>query len=199
MPDIKHTHPALPLILNAIPEQVDSLVDVGCGRGIIGALCRIYREPSRIVGLDAFEDYLEFGKQFKFYDKYMHWDVKMLPLPFEDKEFEVVTCIEVIEHLPKESGEQLLAEMERIAQYVVIATPNNFYEQDEYDHNPYQKHLSLWNAGDFKKRRYKVFGVGNMKVFGKPLKYISRAFGPMTRHFPSFSTYLLCIKDMRSN
>jgi predicted TPR repeat methyltransferase len=40
--------------------DVESLLDLGCGRGIVGALCRIYRAPRRLVGFDAWEPYLGF-------------------------------------------------------------------------------------------------------------------------------------------
>jgi len=198
MPDITWTHPALPRILDMIPKEMKSLVDIGCGRGIIGPLCRIYREPTRLVGIDVYEPYLEFCKHFKFYDELVHWNLENLPLPFKDKEFEVVTCIEVIEHLSRDAGEKLMDEMERIGQRVIITTPNHFFKQAEYDHNPSQKHVSLWTVRDFRKRNYAVYGIGGMKVFGRTVRYISTAFEPMTKYMPSFSSLLLCVKDVRT-
>src|SRR2546425_869065 len=59
-PQVTWTHPALPMILSMIPEDTDSLVDIGCGRGIVGALCRIYRRPTHLVGVDAYKPYLQF-------------------------------------------------------------------------------------------------------------------------------------------
>jgi SAM-dependent methyltransferase len=195
MLDVTWTHPALPLILVKIPKEVKSLVDVGCGRGIIGALCRIYREPIRLVGIDAYEPYLEFCKRYKFYDELIQWNLEKLPLPFKDKEFEVATCIEVIEHLSKDGGEGLLNELERISNRVIITTPNLFFKQTEYDKNTYQKHISLWGVGDFRRRNYKVYGVGGMKVFGRTVRWICTALGPMTKYMPSLSSMLLGIKD----
>jgi hypothetical protein len=52
------------------------LVDLGCGRGIIGALCRIYRAPRRLVGIDAFEPYLAFCRQMRFYDEAIAVDLR---------------------------------------------------------------------------------------------------------------------------
>jgi len=195
MPEITWTHVALPLILNQIPEETKSLVDVGCGRGIIGALCRIYREPTRLVGIDVYEPYLEFCKHSKFYDELVHWNLERQPLPFMDKEFEVATHIEVIEHLSRDAGERLMDELERIALRVIITTPNYFFEQSEFDQNPHQKHISLWRVRDFRRRNYKVYGVGGMKVLGRTVRWLSAALGPMTRYMPSVSSMLLCIKD----
>jgi len=197
MPDITWTHPALPHILNAIPKNTKLLVDIGCGRGIIGALCRIYREPERLVGLDVYEPYLEFCKHFRFYDELICQNLERLPLPFKDKEFDVATCIEVIEHVSRDNGEKLLDEIERIAKCAIITTPNCFFEQAEFDHNQHQKHRSFWTVRDFRKRKYTVFGIGGMKVFGRTVRYISTALGPATKYTPSLSSMILCIKDSR--
>ncbi|MEM3698134.1 MAG: hypothetical protein QXQ94_11715, partial [Candidatus Bathyarchaeia archaeon] len=54
-------------ILEQIPIEMNSLVDVGYGRGVIGALVKIYRNPERLVGIDAFPPYLEFCRCNNFY------------------------------------------------------------------------------------------------------------------------------------
>ncbi|KPV63929.1 MAG: hypothetical protein AOA66_0507 [Candidatus Bathyarchaeota archaeon BA2] len=57
---ISWTHPFLHEILKAIPHNVKTLIDVGCGRGIVGALVRVYRNADRLVGIDIRTDYLDF-------------------------------------------------------------------------------------------------------------------------------------------
>jgi len=52
------TRPFLHELLEEIPKDVESLIDVGCGRGIVGAMTRIYRTPKRLVGVDIFQDYI---------------------------------------------------------------------------------------------------------------------------------------------
>lgn len=194
MTDITWTHFGLPFILDSIPIGTESLIDLGCGRGVIGALCRIYRDPHQLVGVDSFEASVKFCERFNFYDKCLLHNLENMPLPFKEKEFEVATCIEVIEHLPKKSGEKLLFEIERIAKTVIVTSPTVFYKQSEYDANPCQKHLSLWTIRDFQRRGYKVFGAGEMKIFGRHVKYLSRGLAPLTRYIPSFSDNILCIK-----
>src|SRR6266566_7037695 len=129
MPDVTWAHPSLNLILDAIPLNTKSLIDVGCGRGIIGALSRIFREPTRLVGIDGHRPYLDFCERFRFYDECLQWDLQRLPTPFSKGEFDVVTCVEVIEHLNKPSGFGLLNELERIGRRVVVTTPNVFFKQ----------------------------------------------------------------------
>jgi hypothetical protein len=217
IPDTTWTHSALPKILDAIPIDCRSLVDVGCGRGIIGALCRVYRAPERLVGIDGFEPYIDFCRRMNFYDEMDLLELKNLPLRFKTREFHVATCIEVIEHLPKDGGEALLDELERIAPVIILTTPGIYFDQDEYDGNPFQKHLSYWKANEFRQRGYLVYGVGALntghairrimgKVFGPsltmatdksiggPARRISEALGPLTRPWPRLSSKLLCIR-----
>ena len=215
-PDVIWTHHSLPLILDSIPVNCKSLLDVGCGRGIIGALCRIYRGFDRLVGVDGFEPYLEFNQKAGFYDQTILRNLNETPLPFGAREFEVVTCIEVIEHLERNAGQKLLDELERIGSHIIVTTPNVRFQQHEYDGNIFQRHLSGWSPRDFRARGYRVYGVGNLNVgyalktatetiasraadgavfsgIKKSARYISQAFGPFTRDLPQLSTSLLCV------
>lgn len=194
MPDITWTHPALPRILHAIPAGVTSLVDLGCGSGIMGALCRVYRDPVRTVGVDAYDPYLERVRARRLYDEVVKWRLEEAPLPFRDREFEVATCIEVIEHLPRDAGERLLDELERIAGRVVISTPNWFFDQEKLDGNPLQVHRSLWRERDFTARGYAVTGVGGMKILGRHVRVLSTLLGPATLRLPRLSTLILCVR-----
>lgn len=219
LPDTTWTHAALASILDAIPTNCESLVDFGCGRGIIGALCRIYRAPRPLAGIDGFEPYLEFCRQMRFYDETLHWDLRETPFPFQSKEFQVATCIEVIEHLPKDSGTILLDELERIASRVIVTTPGIWFEQDDYDENPLQRHLSVWKTSEFRDRGYQVWGVGALNIgyqirggigqvigkhavsiaqsgIRKTARHVSEALGSLTRSWPQLSTRLLCVKTI---
>jgi ubiquinone/menaquinone biosynthesis C-methylase UbiE len=156
------TRPFLHELLEEIPKDVESLIDVGCGRGIVGAMTRIYRTPKRLVGVDIFQDYIDFCKKYSIYDELHRLDLRKAPLPFSDREFTVATCIETIEHLPKQQGEKLLDELHRIADVVIVSTPSAFFRQPKshVKNNPFQAHVSKWTVEDFKKRGYDVKGAG---------------------------------------
>jgi len=192
--EITWTHGCLHEILNNIPIHVESLIDVGCGRGIIGALVRIYRNAKRLVGIEIFKKNLDFCRQMNFYDELYEYDLKQIPLPFNNKEFEAATCIEVIEHLPKNKGINLLNELERIAKMIIITTPNVPFSQRDYDNNPFQRHLSSWSVKDFIKRGYKVKGVGDFVPFGRHVKYLSFYLSKFSYVMPAFSDMLLAYK-----
>lgn len=196
-PQVAWTHPSLPSILNVIPYDIESLLDLGCGRGIVGALCRIYRNPNRLVGMDIFEPYLDFCNKYMLYDKLMKYNLNCLPLPFDNKEFDVVTAIEIIEHLPKGKGEFLLSEMERICRKrIIVSTPNSFFKHAIFDGNVFQLHCSTWNWKDFLKRGYTIYGVGEFLVFGKRIKYISPSLTSLSWKLPMHSVLILAVKDL---
>ena len=82
-------------IQSLIPEDARSILDVGCGNGIlINYLTQNYSSSfDRICGTDRSTISLSFVKTEK-----VQADIDMFP--FKDGEFDVVTCMEVIEHLP---------------------------------------------------------------------------------------------------
>lgn len=82
-------------------------------------------------------------------------------LPFKDKSFDAIICMEVLEHLQKGDGEKLLSELERVARkQILLTTPVGKYEQHLFGGNPYQEHRYIWNPRELKALGYKVRGVG---------------------------------------
>ena len=126
----------IPMILRKIPLDTKSLLDLGCGRGIIAAICRSHRDIERLVGVDIFEPYLERLNKYRFYDQVLKHDLNQ-PLPFDDRSFEIVVAAEVVEHLEKEKALNLIQEAERVGSRKVIITTPNFFcaEQGEHDNN----------------------------------------------------------------
>jgi len=167
---------------------LESLIDVGCGRGIVGALVRIYRNVTRLVGVDIFPPYIDFCKKFNLYDKIYPMDLRQTPLPFKNHEFEVATCIEVVEHLHKEYGEKLLDELQRIADTIIVSTPSHYFKQPKHhvDRNPFQTHVSKWAISDFRKRGYEVIGVGNLTIIN-----LNIPIRKLTCKFPQLYQFLL--------
>lgn len=182
------TRPFLHELLEEIPKNVESLIDVGCGRGIVGALTRIYRNPTRLVGVDIFPPYVDFCKKFSLYDEVYLMDLRQTPLPFKNREFEVATCIEVIEHIHKEYSEKLLDELQRIADIVIVSTPSHYFKQPKHhvDCNPFQAHVSKWTVLDFRKRGYEVRGVGNLTIHN-----LAVPIRKLTCKFPRLYQFLL--------
>jgi 2-polyprenyl-3-methyl-5-hydroxy-6-metoxy-1,4-benzoquinol methylase len=196
-PQITWTESFLDIVLRFVPLEVTSVLDVGCGRGIVGALTRIYRDPPKLVGLDFYDPYITFCRNLGIYSKIVKHNLQVFPYPFYRDEFDIVIGLEVIEHLPKPLSSMMLCELERIARRVIISTPNVFFKQPLHDGNPFQNHLSRWSVQDFKARGYSVFGVGSLKIAGihGRARALCYALGRFTFILPSLANSLLAIKD----
>jgi ubiquinone/menaquinone biosynthesis C-methylase UbiE len=101
---------------------VDSLLDVGCGEGVLTYAWAERLGERPVVGLDLPDPKLE-----------AHWRARERPnlrfvpgrgeeLPFADGEFDLVAAIETLEHVP--DPELTLAEMTRVARrHLLVSVP----------------------------------------------------------------------------
>lgn len=98
-----------------IPTDVQTILDAGCGNGVfVNAIRSIYQ----VVGLDRSREALRHIQA-----QTVHGIISRLP--FEAESFDLVTCLEVLEHLPCETFARALAEIERVARkYIIISVPN---------------------------------------------------------------------------
>jgi len=151
-----------PFVLNEIPNlTAKSILDCGCGNGIWGYLMRVNRSGNEacMVGLDCTLKYLKFNKKHKVYDDLVMGDCAYLP--FRDASFDLVLASEVIEHLPRINGNKFLDDVERICRdRIVITAPQGFAPREVPNGLQADMHRSTWTSTDFKKRGYKVRGIG---------------------------------------
>jgi len=64
------------------------------------------------------------------------------------KDYDLVLMVDVIEHLSKEEGLRLI---DRIPGWMVICTPQEWFQNPEAGLIPPEKHRSLWSVEDFRK------------------------------------------------
>jgi 2-polyprenyl-3-methyl-5-hydroxy-6-metoxy-1,4-benzoquinol methylase len=101
-----------------------SLLDVGCGEGVLVHEWARQIAPARVVGLDLEEASIQAGWAQRQADnlEYKIMDVSQKGLPFADDEFDVATAIEVLEHVPDPA--QTVAEMARVAsRWLLVSVP----------------------------------------------------------------------------
>ncbi len=101
-----------------------SLLDVGCGEGVLVHEWAKQIAPARVVGLDLGEASIQAGWAQRQADnlEYKIMDVSQKGLPFADDEFDVATAIEVLEHVPDPA--HTVAEMARVASgHLLVSVP----------------------------------------------------------------------------
>ena len=90
-----------------------SLLDVGCGEGVLTHQWAQRLGERRIVGIDLEDPAIQAEWKTRQAPNLEYKVMKAENLPFADGEFDVATAIEVLEHVP--DAEHTLAEMARVA------------------------------------------------------------------------------------
>jgi 2-polyprenyl-3-methyl-5-hydroxy-6-metoxy-1,4-benzoquinol methylase len=99
-----------------------SLLDIGCGEGILVQRWAHRIGDGRVVGVDLEEDSIQAGWRQHQAPNLEYRVVAAQELPFAAGEFEMVSAIEVLEHLPE--PERALAQMARCAQrHLLVSVP----------------------------------------------------------------------------
>ena len=149
------------LIKNEINSK-DSILDLGCG--IMQATDEL---DNKILGVDIWPVYLN---QIK--NKFQTVKLSMEETDrFMDKSYDVVICLDVVEHLDYQLALKILDECKRIARKkVIIYTPsihkdNSPAEKDAWGLGEceYQKHLCVLSKDDFISRGFTVEDPANDK------------------------------------
>lgn len=98
-----------------------SVLDVGCGTGLVGRALRVRGFAGQILGLDISEASLEIARQHRAYDSLEQADLQR-PLPIEDDSVDAVVCVGVMTYLP--DVEAVWREFARVARPggIVVAT-----------------------------------------------------------------------------
>jgi SAM-dependent methyltransferase len=99
-----------------------SLLDVGCGEGVLVERWARRLTGRRVVGIDLEEDSIQAGWAQRQAPNLEYRVLRAEDLPFADGEFALASAIEVLEHLPDPA--HTLAEMARCAQrHLLVSVP----------------------------------------------------------------------------
>jgi 2-polyprenyl-3-methyl-5-hydroxy-6-metoxy-1,4-benzoquinol methylase len=99
-----------------------SLLDVGCGEGVLVEQWAKQIAPARVVGIDLEEPSIQAGWAQRQQPNLEYKIMLAENLPFADGEFDMATAIEVLEHVP--DPEHTVAEMARVAsRHLLVSVP----------------------------------------------------------------------------
>jgi hypothetical protein len=134
-----------------------SIIDIGVGFGKWGVVAREYLEAwngrfrreewqVRIEGIEIFEGYRN-PVWAAAYDKVHVGDASQVLNTLG--QFDVGLICDVIEHIEKPTGRDLINQLLAHCQTVILTTPLSFWPQGEEHGNVSEKHLCLWQPEDF--------------------------------------------------
>lgn len=107
----------MPELAAMVPAGTRTLLDVGCGNGKFGHYLNEHRPEITVTGVDRSETALS---QVQFNKAKAPIDA----IPFEDRSFDVVSCLQVIEHLHAPVTERALDELARVARdFLLVEVP----------------------------------------------------------------------------
>lgn len=147
--------------------QPKGILDLGCGFGKYGVLCREILEAvhgrcrpdqweNTICGVDGFKDYAnpcwgvynnvaieDFSRH---YEKIVGWPLILL--------------VDSLEHVNKELGITILDWVVKNNQNVIVSVPLGFCPQSAVFGNSFETHRATWVMADFDRYRHEVLHVG---------------------------------------
>lgn len=103
--------------IDLIPNDVQNLVDIGCGNGVFLNQLLARNKEISVLGVDRSSAAL----------KHVECDSKLgdiIDIPIESKSYDCVTCLQVLEHIPVRDYKKALNELARVSKkYIIIGVP----------------------------------------------------------------------------
>lgn len=124
-------------ILELIPDQVDSLLDVGCGNGLFLSLASHFHPLKNAVGVDVDQNSVNQANKIKNKVKSFSSDCKVDYVlvsevsKYSDFKFDVITMIDVLHHVPKKEWESF------IKHYLSFLKPGGLLLVKEMNNKPF--------------------------------------------------------------
>lgn len=160
--------------ISAIVDEVkhlnpQSILDVGCGAGMMGAIFRGYTDirlselrperyhawETKIDGIEIFESYRN-----PLWEAYSAVHIgEAIDTISTLGQYDLIYCGDIIEHFPKDAGHTLVQKMVDHGKTVLIATPSPAPSQPPLLGNAYEEHLSTWDEFDFVEYNFQVVGT----------------------------------------
>jgi SAM-dependent methyltransferase len=138
------------------------VVELGCGRGFLPRMLHARGLP--VIGLDLNPDKLRAAREHFPQGNFVRGDI--LALPLSARTFDTVLLPEVLEHVPEEVGERMLAgawELVRPGGRLVVSVPNE-------DCIPHPNHVRTFSRGTLR-RTLAPFGRPRL-VTDQPYKWL---------------------------
>lgn len=139
-----HGKDAIRKIVNKIPHA--TAIDIGAGQGT-------YAKLFPDIKMDAVEiwgPYIEKYELKSLYGEVIQKDARRVS--FDNKRYDICFFGDVLEHMPVHDARALVKRARKWADTVIVSIPLGYYPQDEYEGNPFEKHITdNWTDAEFRK------------------------------------------------
>src|SRR6056297_1385846 len=166
-------NPISRLLVNSFNKRIEkiikktkfnNLLDVGCGEGVTLSLLKKHIEHKDCLGIDLDATHIKMSNENAPFCKYKIGNIYDLPL--KENSFEMVLCLEVLEHL--KSPKKALEQIKKVSsKYIIISVPKEpIWRFLNLTRGKYWKnfgntpgHLNHWSSRRIKKLANRYFKV----------------------------------------
>jgi len=175
-------------------DQVDSIIDLGCGNGNYAKALRL--KCRKLIGIDMSVDLAHHCRLLDVYDEILQTTVP--PIKADDNSVDILFASEVLEHVADLKG--MRAEMDRVSRKKIILTVPNpiypFFYEDPTHVLKYSIKSLVHELNKSKKFKFKARGLGFENIPGT--KWIKRLTQVLLRPFPGLNPTVSIIGIPRS-
>ena len=186
-----------------------SILDLGCGDGhSMKLILHGLKRGFLIAGIDAYPKSLVTALKLGIYEILWRGDIRCWN--YKPKSYDTIFLCEILEHLPKEDGHQLLDKLDKVARNLIIITSPPHWDNDpnaireEPIEERFQKgelwripHISLWKEADYKKHGYTTKGANGLYIPKLPIlarTILGMILTPLIWHSPDRANTIVAVK-----
>ena len=139
---------------NAITEiiklaQPKTFLDLGAGAGKYGSIVKEISPSIKTTAVEIEKDYIEKFNLSSLYDQIWNIPVSDIIQPkYFDSNFDVIMVGDILEHLKKSEGVDLLNFLIYRCRWIIVEFPHR-YLQNAVDRYSSEAHISVWTESDF--------------------------------------------------
>lgn len=134
------------ILRHVVPQKV---LDLGAGAGKYGLMIKNIDPAIETIAIESEEDYIYEFNLASIYHTVLHMSVIDLIRPdYYDAHFDVVIVGDILEHLRKSDGINLINFLIYHCRWLIVEFPHR-YLQSSVDGHDSEAHISIWAESDF--------------------------------------------------
>lgn len=154
-----------PMVKSIIKKlKPQKILDVGPGHGKYARLIRsVLGSDASIEAVEIDAEYIKTFKLKEHYDKVYNCSIQEFTNSHLDVAYDLVIFGDVIEHLRKSEGVDVLNFFVYRAKHIMIQWPHG-YMQNAWEGHEHEAHVAVWGKSDFSNFEYKWYQKDFMRL-----------------------------------
>jgi len=179
-----------------------TILDIGCGHGILARLIQILFEAKHTYGIDIAQEAISYAQ--KTYKTITFKHVDKVGIPFSDNMFDIVYANLVFHHIPQQDHVAYITEINRVLKpggiaVIVELNQYNLFTRHAFKHDPHEQGLVILSA-KYIKKLMQLHGKTSVYYFGFFQQWFRslRSFEPCLSKIPLGSLYAIFLHKYKN-